>query len=179
MPKTIGKELADLRAIAGYESLSDLSRASGVTVATLSRIENDIQKPSPSTLEKLANPLNVSHDYLMELAGYISSSDTETSYLRRRIAELSEEINSVKEHSDRYDTSFGEAAIRANLASKQAKLRDFQRLLEEKESSIASDNIKVNTSSNETKSQLLKLFMKLPIDEKKAVLQLFIDNLTE
>jgi transcriptional regulator with XRE-family HTH domain len=51
---TIGKNISKLIKHAGYESLGQLYKDSMVSVATLSRIVNDIQKPTPATLKKLA-----------------------------------------------------------------------------------------------------------------------------
>lgn len=71
MGKGIGKVISDLRIRAGYETLGQLSRDTGITVATLSRIENGIQRPSPDTLSKLAPYLRVKVEYLMAEAGYL------------------------------------------------------------------------------------------------------------
>lgn len=70
----IGKTIDKLRLEAGYESLGQLHKASGVTIATLSRIINNIQKPGPATLKKLAPCLGVSHEFLLNIAGHIESN---------------------------------------------------------------------------------------------------------
>ena len=59
MPENIGETIKHLRLNAGYESLGELSRASTVPVSTLSRIENNIQRPSTETLYKLADRKSV------------------------------------------------------------------------------------------------------------------------
>lgn len=46
-------------------SLDDLARASGVMVATLSRLENDKQEPRPSTIRKLAAALDIEPAWLL------------------------------------------------------------------------------------------------------------------
>ncbi|RYD01629.1 hypothetical protein N752_29060 [Desulforamulus aquiferis] len=77
MSKSVGKNISKLRKLAGFNSLGQLSKASCVSVATLSRIEKDIQKPLPETLEKLAPLLNVSYEHLMSLAGYLPVDNSE------------------------------------------------------------------------------------------------------
>lgn len=71
--KNIGTELENLWLKAGYTSLGQLCKATGVTVATLSRIKNNIQKPSAETLKKLAPALKQEHTFLLKLAGYIEN----------------------------------------------------------------------------------------------------------
>lgn len=73
--ESIGKIIKRLRIQAGYDSLGELYRASGVPISTLSRIESDTQKPQPETLKKLAPYLNVSQEELMTAAGYLDTSD--------------------------------------------------------------------------------------------------------
>lgn len=76
MSETIGKILNDLRLKAGFETLGQLHKASGVTTATLSRVINNIQKPTPETLKKLAPCLEVSHEFLLSKAGYIETAQS-------------------------------------------------------------------------------------------------------
>jgi transcriptional regulator with XRE-family HTH domain len=71
VPREIGEKIKELRISAGYKTLGRLHRDSGVTVATLSRIESGVQIPSPETLRKLAPYLGVSVEYLMAAAGYL------------------------------------------------------------------------------------------------------------
>jgi transcriptional regulator with XRE-family HTH domain len=73
VPLTIGKDVSRLIEQAGYESLGQLYRDSTVSVATLSRIVNDIQKPTPATLKKLAPCLNVPYEELLSIAGYLDN----------------------------------------------------------------------------------------------------------
>ncbi|WP_406676397.1 helix-turn-helix domain-containing protein [Moorella sp. ACPs] len=75
MAKDIGEKIKKLRLKAGYETLGDLYRASGVSVATLSRIEAGVQIPSPTTLKKLAPHLGVTVEYLMTVAGYLPEDE--------------------------------------------------------------------------------------------------------
>ncbi|MBC2723519.1 MAG: helix-turn-helix transcriptional regulator, partial [Desulfosporosinus sp.] len=101
----IGAHLKSLRLKAGYESLGSLSRASGVTVATLSRIESGGQKPNPETLEKLAPFLKVSHEELMTEAGYLKplsgKSKLKTSNLQGRTDNITHTNNlTPKEERD-------------------------------------------------------------------------------
>jgi|GEM_PF-406475 len=77
----IGKTLEELWTRAGFSSLGELQKSSGVTVATLSRIKNNVQKPQPETLKKLAPALGVDYMELLKIAGYISDYDITTDYL--------------------------------------------------------------------------------------------------
>lgn len=75
MEKNIGKTIEGIWLNAGYKTLGELHKATGVTVATLSRIRSNIQKPSPDTLKKLAPALGMDHMDLLKIAGYISSDN--------------------------------------------------------------------------------------------------------
>jgi len=74
MPK-IGEIIKELRLKAGYESLGELNRVSGISVATLSRIESGVQIPSPKTLKILAPFLSTQHEDLMRAAGYLNPDE--------------------------------------------------------------------------------------------------------
>lgn len=75
MNETFGQMIKRLRLIAGYKTLGDLHRASKIPASTLSRIENDIQKPMPNTLHKLAPFLHISYEELMGAAGYLPETN--------------------------------------------------------------------------------------------------------
>ncbi|SEB28065.1 helix-turn-helix domain-containing protein [Paenibacillus sp. 276b] len=66
-----GERLRSLREKAGYDSQRSLSVASGVSNATIARIENGDQFPTPATLKKLATPLNRTYEEMMRTAGYL------------------------------------------------------------------------------------------------------------
>lgn len=84
-------QLYNLRSL----SKAELSRLSGVSEATLSRVESGTQKPSPDTLKKLAPILQVSEDELMYKAGYLKSIPEvpkgRLAYLLRSAEELTPE----------------------------------------------------------------------------------------
>ena len=88
MSESIGKMLDELRIKAGFETLGQLHKASGVTTATLSRIINNIQKPSTETLKKLAPCLRVKHEFLLEKAGYLEPATTEKSLSPKKPKDL-------------------------------------------------------------------------------------------
>ncbi len=72
----LGNWLAELRVKSGYESQRQLCLASGISPATLSRIEAGIQKPEPETLKKLAPYLKeISYEELLRAAGYLETDD--------------------------------------------------------------------------------------------------------
>jgi len=55
---TLGETLSLLRR-RKVLTLEELANEAGVTVSTLSRLENDLQTPRPSTLRKVAKALGV------------------------------------------------------------------------------------------------------------------------
>lgn len=74
--KEFGIYLAELREKSGYKSQRQLYLASGISSATLSRIETGKQKPLPDTLKVLSKFLKgVTYEELMERAGYLTESD--------------------------------------------------------------------------------------------------------
>lgn len=74
--KNIGKYLARLRVASGYKSQRQLSQVSGISAATISRIESNIQIPQQNTLWRLAPYLKeTSYMELLEACGYIVERD--------------------------------------------------------------------------------------------------------
>lgn len=71
-----GNYLKEARIKAGYDRIEDLSKVSGISGASLSRMENNKQKPFPKTLNKLSQYLKVSYSDLMKAAGYIEDEKT-------------------------------------------------------------------------------------------------------
>ncbi len=68
--ETFGDYFRRLRRAAGFKSQKELAKESGISQATLSRIEDGTQKPQKETLTTLAGTLGVSHLKLFEEAGY-------------------------------------------------------------------------------------------------------------
>jgi transcriptional regulator with XRE-family HTH domain len=68
--------LKDARIKAGYDRIEDLAKVCGISGASLSRMENDKQKPYPRTLEKLAPFLKISYSDLMQAVGYIEDKQS-------------------------------------------------------------------------------------------------------
>lgn len=59
------------RIASGYKKQKDLAEASGITAATISRIESEVQRPEPETLQTLAKYLHTtSLVELMVKCGY-------------------------------------------------------------------------------------------------------------
>ncbi len=67
-----------------------LAELAGVTNSTISRIEADMVKPDPATLEKLALALEVDKSLLLTKCGY-SEIPEEFVIIARKTGELSEE----------------------------------------------------------------------------------------
>lgn len=66
----IGEYVKSLRKARGYTQRK-LGYLSGISNATINRIENNISLPEPDTLKKLARPLGVSYSDLLKVAGYL------------------------------------------------------------------------------------------------------------
>jgi transcriptional regulator with XRE-family HTH domain len=83
----IGSYMKALREARHY-SIRKLSMLSKVSHATISRMENSVTFPNPSTLQKIAKPLGASYELLLIIAGYLDRGGT-----------LSENIKSIREKS--------------------------------------------------------------------------------
>jgi transcriptional regulator with XRE-family HTH domain len=73
---TFGGYIAELRVSKGFKSIRELSRASGVSNATLARMENGSVQPLPETLKLISPFLGISYEKLMCKAGYLEESTT-------------------------------------------------------------------------------------------------------
>lgn len=72
----ISKFIEEHRKLSGYKSQRQLAEKSGISSATISRIEAGIQKPNPETLKELAKFLqSTSIVELMVVAGYWDEED--------------------------------------------------------------------------------------------------------
>jgi len=67
----IGEYVKSLRKARGYTQRK-LGYLSGVSNATINRIENNISVPEPDTLKKLSHPLGVPYYDLLKAAGYLN-----------------------------------------------------------------------------------------------------------
>ncbi|MCE3203504.1 helix-turn-helix domain-containing protein [Paenibacillus sonchi] len=70
--KKISDVVREARLAKGYKKQKDLAEVSGISAATLSRIENNIHVPTTETLQKLAQFLDLDYSELMYYAGHIS-----------------------------------------------------------------------------------------------------------
>jgi transcriptional regulator with XRE-family HTH domain len=69
--KEFAKHFTELRLKVGFKTIDDLAKAADVWSLTIKRIESGQNKmPSPTILEKLAKPLGISAEELIEAAGY-------------------------------------------------------------------------------------------------------------
>lgn len=80
-----GDFIKQKRLDSGYQSLGEFHRACGIPASTLSRIENNIQHPMPTTLAKLAPHIGVSYEELMIYAGYLPESGSKESKNRDNV----------------------------------------------------------------------------------------------
>ncbi|WDL96898.1 helix-turn-helix domain-containing protein [Alicyclobacillus sp. ALC3] len=76
--QSFGTYLSELRVRYGFRTQKQLAEATGVSQATLSRIEAGAQRPTPDTLRLLAEQLRpVTYGELMQRAGYFDGVETE------------------------------------------------------------------------------------------------------
>ncbi|WP_053434762.1 helix-turn-helix domain-containing protein [Sporosarcina globispora] len=89
MKNTFGESFKQIRISSGYKSARQLAIKSGISNATVTRIENNTQKPDPQTLKTLSQHLlNVSYDELMVLTGYVNSNNSADKVLSETEQEL-------------------------------------------------------------------------------------------
>jgi transcriptional regulator with XRE-family HTH domain len=76
MAPSIGNVLRQAREVRELSAV-DAARASGISPAYLSRLENDaVKKPSPNVLHRLSEALGMPYANLMRLSGYRVPGDT-------------------------------------------------------------------------------------------------------
>lgn len=73
--ESFGDFFRRLRRAKGFKSQKALAEASGVSQATISRIEDGTQMPQPDTLKLFAKALDVPYSDLMVLAGHWDEED--------------------------------------------------------------------------------------------------------
>jgi transcriptional regulator with XRE-family HTH domain len=73
--KSFGTYLAELRVCKGFENQKDLADVSGVSTATISRIESGLQKASINVIRKIAPHLKTSIQEMVERSGYLDETD--------------------------------------------------------------------------------------------------------
>jgi len=73
-----GLYLSKLREASGFRTKSELAKVSGISIATISRIESGIQRAHPETLKVLSNYLKgVTYEDLLEKLNYLEKKETE------------------------------------------------------------------------------------------------------
>lgn len=87
--ESFGDYFRKLRKANGFKWQKDLAEASGVSQTTISRIEDNSQKPTPDTLRSLSKTLNVPYDDLMIYSGNwgedeLSSADSYEHAIREK-----------------------------------------------------------------------------------------------
>lgn len=101
----IGDLIKEARIKNGFKTMKDLSIVSGVSPATLSRIEKNTQDPSPETLMKISKHLNnITYGELMKAAGYLDGLSTEHEMFMKDLMNENEELDN--KIFDLLDTAF-------------------------------------------------------------------------
>ena len=97
----IGEYIRNLRRAKNY-SQRKLAYLSGVSNATINRVENGISLPDPDTLKKLAGPLGAAYTGLLDKAGYLDKKKFMPSNMRiirekrgKTHSQLAEDISKV------------------------------------------------------------------------------------
>jgi len=73
-----GLYLSKLREASGFRTKSELAKVSGISIATISRIESGIQRAHPETLKVLSTYLKgVTYEDLLEKLNYLEKKETE------------------------------------------------------------------------------------------------------
>lgn len=94
--KEFGDYFSEIRKREGYKSQRDLAEKSGVSNATISRLESGVTKPSPEVLRELANCFTtVTYEELMQNAGYLNIENVLDEY--QDVYELKKKLNPIYE----------------------------------------------------------------------------------
>lgn len=73
-----GLYLSKLREASGFRTKSELAKVSGISIATISRIESGIQRAHPETLKALSTYLKgVTYEDLLEKLNYLEKKEAE------------------------------------------------------------------------------------------------------
>jgi transcriptional regulator with XRE-family HTH domain len=72
----VGTYIKSLRKSSECKTLKEIENKTGISVASMSRIENGKQWPQPETLKKLAPYLKVPYTDLLVVCGYMRGSQT-------------------------------------------------------------------------------------------------------
>jgi len=73
-----GLYLSKLREASGFRTKSELAKVSGISIATISRIESGIQRAHPETLKVLSTYLKgVTYEDLLEKLNYLEKKEAE------------------------------------------------------------------------------------------------------
>jgi len=81
--QSFGEYLVHLRLQHGFKSQRKLASKTGISSATISRMEANIQFPQPETLKKLAEYFtDVTYEEMLEKAGYISGCQNELAEIK-------------------------------------------------------------------------------------------------
>jgi len=102
--KEFGLWLSQKREACGYSSQRQLALKSGISPATISRIEAGTQKAEPSTLAKLAPFLGMTYEELMVKAGYLPNIKTDPNHPGR-----TDEIEAIEEATARAEKMIADA----------------------------------------------------------------------
>jgi|GEM_PF-2719965 len=93
--KSFGKWFVEQRIKAGYIFKKDLAKAADVDPSTLTKMENNENKPKPETLMKLAPHVKVSYNELLARAGHLDENTA------KKVIELSQKIDTDKQELEK------------------------------------------------------------------------------
>lgn len=155
-PKELGMYLAKIREESGFKSQRKLAEKSGISSATLSRIESGIQKPLPETLHTLSKYLNVTYEELMKKAGYVE----DYGHLRNRL--VHQGIDKFSETRDLEQFLIDSATFYSNILTEL--LNNNKELYQSFADSLHSRGISI--SKNDGEFQIDEDFEKLPPQAK-------------
>ncbi|CAM4272357.1 helix-turn-helix domain-containing protein [Paenibacillus xylanexedens] len=152
----IGDVIKEARIQNGFKTMKDLSIVSGVSPATLSRIEKNTQDPSPETLMKISKHLNnITYGELMKVAGYLDGLSTEHEMFMKDLMNENEELDN--KIFDLINTAFLYKQVDNNIQSEIVELFVSKELVELYE----------NADSDEIKSAFLR--NDFDVDQKREI----------
>ncbi|MGP3787192.1 helix-turn-helix domain-containing protein [Paenibacillus sp. 1A_MP2] len=154
----IGDFIKEARIQNGFKTMKDLSIVSGVSPATLSRIEKNTQDPSPETLMKISKHLNnITYGELMKVAGYLDGLSAEHEMFMKDLMNENEELDN--KIFDLINTAFLYKQVDNNIQNKIVELFVSKELVELYE----------NADIDEIKSAFLR--NDFDVDQKREIVE--------
>ncbi|HBF39801.1 MAG TPA: hypothetical protein DDW50_21115 [Firmicutes bacterium] len=109
-----GKYLSELRNRNNIETQRELADKSGLSTATISRIEAGLQKAKPEHLKKIAPYLKTPYEELMKAAGYLDEKNVDEEIKNSRLIKVMARAEELPDDKIKYVVNVVEGIIKAH-----------------------------------------------------------------